>query len=84
MNQSAPELPKSGLWVTQQGRPAWPARRCSSEPEIVVIDRLPEQYDEGEPLTRWEAVRFWVGISTPATLVVGVSAYAYLVRHGYL
>jgi hypothetical protein len=35
-------------WVAPQGRieQGWPARRCSPEPEIMVIDRLPEDYDQ--------------------------------------
>ncbi|RZL40143.1 MAG: hypothetical protein EOP35_01675 [Rubrivivax sp.] len=31
MNHRAPLLPDSGLWIAPQGRPAWPARRCSPE-----------------------------------------------------
>ena len=36
--------------VAPQGRPeqGWPARRCSSEPSVIVIDRLPEAFDPPE------------------------------------
>ena len=44
----AQPLPAERQWVAPQGRPAWLARRCSPEPEIMVIDRLPEDFDQSD------------------------------------
>jgi hypothetical protein len=40
-----------GAWVEMQGRPAWPARRCS--PEMAVW--VPDDDAPSEPLTGFEA-----------------------------
>lgn len=70
-----------GAFVQMQGRPAWPARRCS--PEMVrFIDRLPERYDPPEPLTPREALKFWSTVLAPAA--VGVIGFAVLTAYGYL
>jgi len=50
-------LPKERQWVAPQGRPAWPARRCSSEP--IVIDRLPEAYDSDDQSESADHVLLW-------------------------
>lgn len=42
------DWPTQRKWVAPQGRieQGWPARRCSSEPETLIVDRLPEDYDQ--------------------------------------
>jgi len=84
MNHRAPILPDSGLWVSPQGRAeqGWPARRCSPEMarEPEAIQPAPAEAcsefccDDGEPLTGWEAVRFWIGVSTPAAVMAALMA----------
>ena len=42
------DWPTQRKWVAPQGRieQGWPARRCSSEPETLIVDRMPEDYDQ--------------------------------------
>lgn len=46
----ASDWPTNRKWVAPQGRieQGWPARRCSSEPETLIVDRLPEDFDQGD------------------------------------
>jgi len=52
-------MPPERQWVAPQGRPAWPSRRCSSEPSVIVIDRLPEAYDADDQSEGADGVLLW-------------------------
>lgn len=57
-------------WVSPQGRPAWPARRCS--PEVADARPAPAEactevgQDDGQPLTAREALIFWLTVCAPS------------------
>lgn len=55
-----------------------------AEPFPVVVDRVAEDYDKPEPLTRKESVTFWAVASAPAIVVIGVAGFAIWVRFGHV
>lgn len=70
----AKPLPAERQWVAPQGRPAWPARRCSVEP--TVIDRLPEEFDAEDQSEGADGV-FWVYMATIGAVIAAAALAAF-------
>lgn len=66
----AQPLPTERQWVAPQGRPAWPARRCSVEP--TVIDRLPEEFDAEDQSEGADGV-FWFYMATIGAVIAAAA-----------
>lgn len=68
---------------TQQGRqePTIPVAKSGF---VFGQDRLPEDYDKPEPLTRKESARFWAVAMAPGIALLGVVGFAIWARFGHV
>ena len=65
-----------GMW--------WQCRYTPTIEPKPPVDRVREDYDPPEPLTRRELVKFWAVAMAPGTALLGVVGFAIWVRFGHV